>query len=173
MKPKRLSLLRHAKAEPGEAAMADRDRPLAARGLRDADAMGTVLADTPPDLVLCSPARRTRETLAVVLEHVKKKPRVKLLEELYSDAGATYVETIAEAAGDAAHVLVVGHNPTIHATAVALTGHGDATQRIALATRFPTGGLATLTVPLSDWHDLRPGAGTLASLVTPGDLAEK
>lgn len=172
MEPRRLSLLRHAKAEPGDAATSDRDRPLAPRGFRDANLIGALLSINPPDLILCSPARRTRETLSTVLEHLRLRPRVVLLEALYSSV--SYVEAIAEAASeDAAHVLVVGHNPTIHSTAVTLTGHGDAQLRAALGASFPTCALATLTFPPGDWKDIRAGTGTLAGLVTPDTIPGK
>ena len=60
-----LILLRHAHAEPGAAGQADFDRPLSSQGLAEAEAAGRWLADQGlvPDRVLCSPARRTRETL--------------------------------------------------------------------------------------------------------------
>ena len=64
MPNRQLLLLRHAKAVIGEAGMEDFDRPLAERGRKAAGVMGRYLAehDLVPDLALCSPARRTRET---------------------------------------------------------------------------------------------------------------
>ena len=64
-----LILLRHAHAEPGAAGQADFDRPLSSQGLAEAEAAGRWLADQGlvPDRVLCSPARRARETLEAVL----------------------------------------------------------------------------------------------------------
>jgi phosphohistidine phosphatase len=63
-----LVILRHAKATPYRGDDSDVDRPLTARGRADATAAGHWLAahDLRPDLVLCSPARRTRETWAAV-----------------------------------------------------------------------------------------------------------
>jgi phosphohistidine phosphatase SixA len=64
-----LILLRHAHAEPATAGQADLDRPLSAEGLAEAEAAGRWLAEQKlvPDCVLCSPARRARETLEAVL----------------------------------------------------------------------------------------------------------
>ena len=61
---RQLMLLRHAKAELGGPGMTDFERPLAGRGRKAAARMGRYLAENglAPDLVLCSPARRTRET---------------------------------------------------------------------------------------------------------------
>ncbi|HZI98950.1 MAG TPA: histidine phosphatase family protein, partial [Actinomycetales bacterium] len=61
--PRRLLLIRHAKAAPDDDG-GDHGRGLTARGRRDAAAIGRWLADNDlvPDLVLCSDARRARET---------------------------------------------------------------------------------------------------------------
>ena len=68
-----LSLLRHAKSSWKNPTLADRDRPLATRGETDAPVMGKAMAERgiDPDLVLCSSARRTRDTLALVLPELK------------------------------------------------------------------------------------------------------
>lgn len=168
---KHLLLLRHAKAEPGTDAVRDRDRPLAERGHRDAELMGRALAaENLPDLILCSPALRTRETLTDLLRPLTKRPRVLLEEALYSGAGGDYIATIARTAGDADRVLVVGHNPTIHRTALALAAEGDAMLRLRLAERFPTTALAVFALPIRAWPELKSGRGTLESLVFPHDL---
>ncbi|MBW3604947.1 MAG: histidine phosphatase family protein [Actinobacteria bacterium] len=60
-----LYLLRHAKSSWDDPTLADHDRPLAARGIRATSAVADHLrhARVFPDVVLCSAARRTRETL--------------------------------------------------------------------------------------------------------------
>src|SRR5262249_8286481 len=60
----RLPLLRHAKAEKGEPGMSDRDRPLNARGCKDAPRIGAYMAHHAlrPDRAVVSDSRRTRET---------------------------------------------------------------------------------------------------------------
>ncbi len=64
-----LCLLRHAKSSSSNPTLPDRDRPLATRGVTDAPLMGKAMAERgiDPELVLCSSARRTRDTLALVL----------------------------------------------------------------------------------------------------------
>jgi phosphohistidine phosphatase len=63
-----LHLLRHAKSSWDDPSLADRDRPLAPRGLRAGRAIAAYLREhgIAPGLVLCSPAARTRETLGLV-----------------------------------------------------------------------------------------------------------
>jgi phosphohistidine phosphatase len=65
---KHLYLLRHGKSSWTDQSLPDADRPLAPRGVRALGRMRTHLrkADIHPDLVICSPALRTRHTLAVI-----------------------------------------------------------------------------------------------------------
>ena len=70
-----LSLLRHAKSSWKEPALPDHDRPLNTRGKAEAPVMGKEIAKhgLEPDLVLCSTARRTRDTLKLVLPELKSE----------------------------------------------------------------------------------------------------
>jgi phosphohistidine phosphatase len=166
---KHLLLLRHAKAAPAAGGMADRDRPLAARGQRDADLIGALIASEPPDLILCSPARRTRETLVGVLRHLKRPPQPLFVDALY-DGGTDYRDAIMQAAGEGSRVLVIGHNPAVHRTALSLTGAGDAALYAMLGGKFPTCGLAVIAFDINDWKKLVRGSGELLALQRPRDL---
>jgi phosphohistidine phosphatase len=169
---KHLLLLRHAKAMTGEPGMADRDRPLAPRGHRDAALMGKAIAAEPPDAILCSPARRTRETLAEILPSLKNKPRVVYIDALYGAPG-DYAKAIMENAGGAERLLVVGHNPTIHVTALLLAGSRRTKLRDAIAAKFPTAALAVIAFKAGDWSEIRAGAGKLIAFVRPRDLGSE
>ena len=83
-----LILLRHAKSSWGQAELADHDRPLNGRGRRQAPLVGAWLAaeDCEPDLVLCSSARRARETLEGLLGASGWQPPVVFEEGLYHAA---------------------------------------------------------------------------------------
>jgi phosphohistidine phosphatase len=166
---KHLLLLRHAKAVNAENGMADRDRPLSARGHRDATLMGSVIASEPPDLILCSPARRTRETLVDVLQHLKRPPPAVYVDALY-DGGSDYRDVIAQSGGAASRVLLVGHNPAVHRTALSLTGAGDAALYAMLGGKFPTAALAMIAFSITDWTKLTRGSGELLALHRPRDL---
>jgi len=120
MTARTLVLLRHAKAEtPGE--LHDFDRRLTQKGEADADAAGSWLADERlhPDLVLCSPAARTRQTwhgVSIALAQAQEGggvPEVRYENGLY-DGGRTEVfDLLREVPDTAQTVLVVGHNPTM------------------------------------------------------------
>jgi len=166
---KRLLLLRHAKALPGERGIRDRDRPLAPRGHRDAELMAPLVAAESPDLILCSPARRTRETLAGLANGDAATDNTIFVGDLY-DATGNYLDIIAAYGGDAACVLVIGHNPTIQATALALAASGERALIGAVTEKYPTAGFAVLELDISSWRNLASASGRLTAFRTPREM---
>ena len=123
-----------------------------------------------PDRILCSPARRTGETLAALLPHLPQSVDLQLLDDLY-EAPGDYRTTIALHGGDAPCLLVVGHNPAIHATAVDLIGSADRKSITDIVSKYPTGALAVIDF-VARWADIRPGSGQLAAFIRPRDLSD-
>ena len=158
----RLFLLRHAKAawaKPGER---DFDRPLQYSGETDSRTTGAEMAAKGliPATVLCSTARRARETwLGVSQELGIAADDAIYLGELYSTDGAGYLKLV-RAAAPADTMLVIGHNPMMEDLAEALSGKADPAARAALEAGFPTAGLAVISFagPLSE---AAPGGGHL------------
>ncbi len=146
----RLILFRHGKAEAESSSGEDFDRRLAPRGCRESAQMGAELADLGflPDVVLISPAARTRETWAAV-EPCFPMARAQFEEDLYhADSG--WVRREAERAGvGLGTVMVVGHNPGLQELAVQLLTEGGspASLIVRAARQFPT---ATAAVFLFD-----------------------
>ncbi len=146
----RLILFRHGKAEAESASGEDFDRRLAPRGWRETAEMGAKLADLGflPDVVLVSPAARTRETWAS-LEPCFPRARAQFEEELYH-AGSGSVRHEAERVGaGTGTVMIVGHNPGLQELAVQLLTEGGspASLIVRAARQFPT---ATAAVFLID-----------------------
>jgi phosphohistidine phosphatase len=119
MTDRSLVLLRHAKAEqaPG---LPDWDRRLTPRGHADSAAAGVWLARRGhlPDLVLCSPARRTRQTwhgVAVALADTAggAAPVVRYERELYGGDLEELLALIRAVEDEITIVLLVGHNPAV------------------------------------------------------------
>src|SRR5688572_27313979 len=109
-----LVLLRHAKAAHPDG-IADTDRPLTPRGHADAAAAGAWLAkqQLTPDLVLCSPARRTRETWQGVRVAMGADPTVRYERDLYAAGAAELLDLVRATDPAVRTVLVIGHNPTV------------------------------------------------------------
>ena len=70
-----------------------------------------------------------------------------------------------------AHLMVIGHNPGMHALALELTGGGERKEVAALATEFPTAALAVLTFDATRWSEIKTASGRLEHFVTPRRLA--
>ena len=169
----RLMLLRHAKAEKAEPNMRDHERPLNQRGCRDAARLGVYLARHAliPDLTLVSTAQRTRETWQYVAESFSAAPSVIFDDRLYNGTADGILAVIKEAGQDVATLLVIGHNPGQHETALRLIASGDVETRERLNEGMPTSGLAVIDFAADSWNRLHPHSGRLDRFITPRSLA--
>jgi phosphohistidine phosphatase len=122
-----------------------------------------------PDLVLCSPAVRARQTWEGVAPSASPDVAVEFDEVLYGAAATALLERLTRLPAGVDVVLVIGHNPALEELAAGLAGAGDRSLRARMATKFPTGALATLDSP-GGWPDLTWGRATLADFVVPRDL---
>jgi phosphohistidine phosphatase len=169
-----LSLLRHAKSSWADPQLDDHDRPLAKRGAKAIPLLAKYFRQEKlrPDLILCSDAMRTRATLALLLaETSTPPPRIVYDEALYLAAPSTIRSALAGHGASEPHILVVGHNPGLHALALELVGHGDRKMLAALAREFPTAALAVLTLPADSWSSIEIASGELEHFTTPRRLA--
>ncbi|HUR43736.1 MAG TPA: histidine phosphatase family protein [Aestuariivirga sp.] len=168
-----LLLLRHAKTDKLAAGRKDINRPLTGRGKRDATAMGRYMAsnDLMPDLVLCSPALRTRNTWDLVASEWKRPPRVVFERGIYdAHGGKDLWKVLCEGAGNAKSLLVVGHNPSMEALALLLAQKGEKKGRSRLETKFPTAALAVIGLDAKNWTAVDEAAGKLVRFVRPEDI---
>lgn len=167
MTERRLYLLRHAKSSWADHGLADHDRPLARRGRRAAKAIGRHLRDQgiEPELVLCSTARRARETL----ERIEPARRaVRLEHELYGAEPGALLVRLQEIPAAVRSVMVIGHNPGLQQLAVFLARPGPEVRQ--LEAKFPTAAVATLAFRGSGWGALDRGTAQLVDFVRPRDL---
>ncbi|MBX7470087.1 MULTISPECIES: histidine phosphatase family protein [unclassified Streptomyces] len=167
--PHRIVLLRHAKADWPE--VSDHDRPLAERGRADAPAAGRRLAATgiAPDLALCSSAVRTRETWKLAVHELSQRPRTVYEERMYEASLGELIALVNETPEDVGDLLLIGHNPGMHAMADALAGDadGDALSRMNRS-GFPTSSIAVLSFNGS-WKSVEHGVATLVDFWAPHD----
>lgn len=141
----RLILLRHGKAERDSASGDDFDRKLTDRGVREAAATAANLAELGliPDIVLVSPAARTRETWAAAQDAFPRA--ASRVEQSLYHAEERVVRRLAEAAGESSGtVMVVGHNPGLQELAIRLLHEGSAPAPLIARAHaaFPTGAAA-------------------------------
>ncbi|MCL6735365.1 SixA phosphatase family protein [Streptomyces neyagawaensis] len=165
--PRRIVLFRHAKADWPQ--VSDHERPLADRGRMDAAVAGRKLADSGIsfDLALCSTAVRTRETWKLAVHELPERPKTVYEERIYEASPGDLIALLNETPDDAQTVLLVGHNPGVHALAEILAGkaEGDARERMSRRD-FPAAAYAVITFEGS-WKSLEPGVGTLVDYWAP------
>jgi phosphohistidine phosphatase len=145
-------------------------RPLAPRGRRDAKRIAKHVRGLglEPELVLCSSAERTRETLDLVRPSLGAAPTVSLEDELYAASANELLERLHAVPEAVASVMLIGHNPGLQDLAVLLASAGEDLPR--LEAKFPTAALATLELPNTSWRGLSRGDAVLAAYVVPKQL---
>jgi phosphohistidine phosphatase len=167
---KTLYLLRHLKSSWDEPGLADHERPLAPRGRRAGKKLARHLrkARVAPELVLCSPSVRTRETLETIRSALGE-PDVRFPPELYAASEETLLRALRSVEWKRSSVLVIAHNPGLEELALALAGRGDERLRERLAEKFPTGAFAALVFG-GVWSELAPAACELVEYLVPREL---
>ena len=160
-----LLLMRHAKsAYPPN--VADHDRPLAPRGIREAGLAGDWLRANAPgiDAVLCSTATRTRQTLA----QTGIGAPVRYSERLYGATPGMMIDEINEVGDSVNTLLVVGHEPTMSSVSLGLASSDDANDAAVqrISEKYPTSAIAVLTVG-GDWKSVELGTAALIEFHVP------
>lgn len=169
---KRLYLLRHTKSSWEDQALADVDRPLSKRGRLAGAAIGRYLAGAglAPRLVVCSTARRARETWSQVSAEMPDPPLIRYEASLYMAEPDELFGTLKALPDDADHVMLIGHNPGMAAFAELLTSQTRSAPFAKLRRKYPTGGLAVFDLAIERWSAIAPGCGRLLRFVTPREL---
>ena len=160
-----LVLMRHAKSDYPEG-VADHDRPLAPRGIREAGLAGDWLRGTLPmiDAVLCSTATRTRQTL----DRTGIDAPVNFLERLYGATPAAMIDQISRVEEAVSTLLVVGHEPTMSQVSLGLAAYPASDEEAFgdIERKFPTSGIAVLRVP-GPWSVLTIDGAELMTFHVP------
>lgn len=152
-----LVIMRHAKAASPEG-VADIDRPLTTRGHADAAEAGAWLREQNyvPQLVICSPARRTRETWHGVALSMPDAPEVRYDPDVYAASPPRLLESIRAVSASTQTVLLVGHNPTVSQLSILLDQIGADPEGLR------TCGIAAHAIE-GEWADFAPDAVRLVA----------
>ena len=166
---KTVLLLRHAKSDWGNPGLADFDRPLAKRGLKDAPIMGQVLADFDviPEKILSSSAKRAKQPAELVAKACGYKQSISWHDSFYGAYTDTLIEALKSLPNNLERAMLVGHNPTMEETAAALLVGQETNWGQSLEIRMPTAALACLDLDIMSWEDLEPGDATLRWFLIP------
>ena len=165
-------LLRHAKSNWDDPSIDDFDRPLSKRGQKTARLLADYFGATGirPASILCSPARRARETLDLISPAIGEAG-VTFDQRLYEASRQTLVALLTELPAEIPTALLIGHNPGLERLALFLTNDTGPDPALArMRMKFPTGGLAVLSAPIVDWSRLKGGSCRLDAFIRPADL---
>jgi phosphohistidine phosphatase len=162
---KTLFLLRHAKSSWKDETLPDFERPLNRRGKRAAETMGRYFKTSAivPELILCSPAERARETLNLVLKASRWTTEVRYDQRIYDATAQRLVEVVSQIDNDRKVAMLVGHNPGLEDLLLLLTGNTEV---------MPAGAIAKLLLKTTKWTTAIEKRATLDWLVRPKDLEE-
>jgi len=168
-----LSILRHAKSSWGDASLRDIDRPLNERGKRQAQRLGSWLEENAiaPDLIICSTAKRARQTLKKVQGNRQSDAELIVENRLYLASPSTIISLLADNGADRSHIMIIGHNPGLHMLAHMLANTGDKDDLALLGEKYPTGTFCSLGLKTDSWKKIGKSTGKLIYLATPKQLA--
>ena len=160
---KRLTLVRHAKADRSDASLEDFERPLTKRGLKDAADMATRVhrAGLKPTLIISSPAVRALATAKIFARELGyPASRIWHDNRAYLAAPSTLADLLRERGGRAGHIMLFGHNPGISQLAARLAGDGPHAD-------MPTCAVLALSLAVGAWTELESAPATVAWYETP------
>jgi len=165
---RRLTLLRHGKAQSIDACAEDFERALARRGGIEAREMANriVYRNLIPDLLLVSPAERTWATAEIVAAACElEQKQVQCARQLYLAELDTIWRLVTRCDASFHHIMICGHNPGLSQIASRL---GPKRQLREL----PTAGLVTALWQSADWKSLQPESAFSCDLDDPESMAD-
>ncbi|MEZ5839015.1 MAG: histidine phosphatase family protein [Hyphomicrobiales bacterium] len=170
----RLMLMRHAKSSWGDPDTEDFDRPLNARGREAAPLVGAWIEKhgLAPAHIICSAARRTRETLAFLLPTLPGTTSIAISPALYTFEMTDLADILSGLRESPSPLMLIGHNPAIHDLALTLADNDGSPIYSVLHHKFPTAALAVIDFDGSDWRAVKPQTGRLVEFIRPRDLVD-
>lgn len=153
---KTLYLVRHAKSSWDFPNLTDFDRPLSARGERDAPKMGQRLADKAiiPDLMVSSPANRAFTTSQVIAKKIGYNlNKIQTMQSVYHASEGTLLKIVQNTYEDVKCLMLFGHNPGFTDFANSLSNED--------IYNIPTCGIVAIKFETNAWSEVNFGSGQL------------
>ncbi len=175
---KDLFILRHAKSSWSDPFLDDFERPLNKRGKQACVDMGQWLnkQNINADLVLCSPAKRAKDTWKRIKKEQVAFGKKEFVASLYLASTRELLKVIKKAPTKVSCLMLIGHNPGLHELILQLVNtkalNSEQTQDLQHITyKFPTTGFAHLQFAVENWADVAPLTGKLYRMMMPSLLA--
>ncbi len=169
---KRLTLIRHAKSSWEDHDLSDFERPLFPRGIKATPKMAQYLLSENllPDLVFCSPARRTKETYSRLQRVIASDVDVNYDRSIYSAGMGEGILNLLKTMDPAEdHIWVVGHNPAMQELSLGLVKwvEDQAQTRARILRKFSTAGVCSMTFDADSWTNIGFSKGQITHFMTP------
>ncbi|AXK48814.1 phosphohistidine phosphatase [Aliarcobacter trophiarum LMG 25534] len=159
---KKLILIRHAKSSWSNPLLDDFDRPLNKRGEKNAPFMAKVLnqKELKPDLIISSPAKRTKDTLNYFLDEFKDyKKKVRFDQSIYEAPYTNLLNVIKSVEKEYDTLFFIGHNPGINDLSDFLLN--------GFYKNIPTTGILKIDLDIDSWDEIEKGYGNLDFFLYP------
>ncbi len=173
----RLYILRHAKSSWADPGNTDFERTLNSRGVKDLKKIASIMVKQNylPDQIYCSPATRTRETIAGIEKHIKSANQethfaITHINELYSGSREDYLNILHNHQNNDQSIMIVGHNPNCEGLAFKLVSDGETEALETLAYKYPAGALAIIEFTVDSWNEITDDTGYLLDFIIPREL---
>jgi phosphohistidine phosphatase len=157
-----LILIRHTKSNWTDLSLPDFDRPIKKDRIEDAKNMAAQLKslDVEPDLIICSPAKRTRQTAEYFCDKLKYDEKdIQFDKRIYESTPEDILQVIRETDSKVKTLVVIGHNPSL--TYLANMFAENSIEEI------PTTGVVWLEFNTSDWELYKLTPSKLRAFLTP------
>jgi len=159
---KSIYLIRHAKSSWIKPALSDFDRPLNDRGKNDIPTIAKELIklDFNPELILCSPSKRTRETLKKLKNHLKlNDEKIKFIDSIYESSTQNLIALTNNLPSTVNSVALIAHNPAITQLSNYLTDY--------YIDNIPTCGVVKIDLNIDQWNEIIQGVGLQNFFIYP------
>jgi len=157
-----LILIRHTKSNWGDFSLPDFDRPIKKERADDAKEMAAKLKELElkPDLIICSPAKRTRQTVEFFCDKLKYDyDKIQFDKRIYESSVEDVLQVIRETDATIKTLFVVGHNPSLTDLANMFAENS--------IVEVPTTGVVWLEFATKDWEIYKLTPCKLKALLTP------
>ncbi len=168
-----LSLIRHAKSDWSNYDGNDMARPISSKGIKKTKKILKFLEEKKKKIlfkeIFCSPSRRTKETIDLLLKNISNKPKIFFLEDLYYSSGVDIFRTVAMHAKKN-KVLVVSHEPLLSDSITNFFIGSQNKHYLKAKAEYTTSAFFNVSFKCSDWDKIRKSNSNINFYIKPKDL---
>ena len=168
-----LSLIRHAKSDWSNYDGNDMARPISSKGIKKTKKILEFLEETEKKLlfkeIFCSPSKRTRETLDLLLEKISNNPKIHFLDDLYYSSGVDIFRTVKLHASKN-KVLVVSHEPLLSSSIANFFIGSKNRNYLNAKEEYTTSAFFNVSFNCTEWDKIRKSNSRINFYIKPKDL---